>query len=392
MACYYSTDWRFRKQFVGCYTPAMHMYRLAGTYRAIGAEYGMLLRANRIMPPPLSQTRRKFTEACEPHVRAHAPELLEEIAGLAEGSGYDLERLKAAALIMNARPACSIVAVSGQHTADGKPLYGRNHDGYYSTLSLVAFCETRPQGALPSLGCHDMFVGRMDGINAAGVAIGVTAVEGGRDHPGVMFHIAMRIVLDRCRSTAEAVEFLQQIRHARTANLMVADSGGDIAIVEIAPGRVHVIRPANGFAAVTNQFLSDEMARYEKVRGGPPTSYRRWCTLREWFAARQVPITAAAVQGILSTPYPHGVCALPFVRRKGMFTVWSWTARLGANQIELAAGSPVETPYRAYELSERPFEKSDWAAFVPHPPAPSPTAWARGSPSPSPTWWERDLG
>jgi hypothetical protein len=330
----------------------MHMYRLVGTYRAIGAEYGLLLRANHITPLPLSQTRRKFTEACEPHVRTHAPELLEEIEGMAEGSGYDLERLKAAVLVMNAHPACSIVAVSGQHTADGTLLFGRNHDWYYSALSTTALCETRPQGAIPSLGCNDAFVGRLDGINAAGLAIGITAVEGGRDHPGIMFNIAVRIVLDRCHSTAEAVEFLQQIRHARSVNFLVADSGGDIARIEAVPGRVHVTRPDNGFTAVANQFLSDEMARFEKVRRRPPTSYRRLCTLREWFAARQAPITASDMQGILSTPYPHGVCALPFVRRKGVLTIWSWTARLGANQIELAAGAPGETPYRAYELSE----------------------------------------
>jgi predicted choloylglycine hydrolase len=329
------------------------MYRLAGTHRAIGAEYGILLRANRVQLPALSLMRQKFVEACEPHIREHAPELLDEIEGLAEGSGYDLPRLKAAALVLNARPACSMVAVSGEHTADGKPLIGRNHDWYYIAIHTAAFCEVRPQGAIPSMGVNDTLVGRMDGINAAGLAIGITAVIGGRDHPGIMFNIATRIVLDRCRSTAEAVEFLQRIRHARTINFLVADSTGDIAIIEAAPTRVHVARPERGFAAITNQFQFDEMARLETLRRRPPNSYRRLCALREWFAARQTPITISNMQGILSTPYPNGVCALPFSRRSGMQTLWSWVAVPGSGEMALAPGSPIQTPYQVYALSSR---------------------------------------
>jgi predicted choloylglycine hydrolase len=330
----------------------MHMYRLEGSYRTIGAEYGMLLRANRVSVPALSATRQKFTKACEVHVREHAPELLDEIEGLAEGSGYDVERLKAVALVLDARPACSMVAVSGQHTADGQPLIGRNHDWYYAAIYSAALCETHPQGALASIGVNDAYVGRMDGINAAGLGIGITAVMGGRDHPGIMFNIAARIVLDRCRSTAEAVEFLQTIRHARTVNFLVADASGEIAIVEAAPGHVHVTRPANGFAAITNQFQSDEMARHETLRRRPPNSYRRLRALHEWFAARQTLVSVSAMQGILSAPYPNGVCALPIKRRTGMQTLWSWTAALGTHEFALAAGSPIETAYRVYALSD----------------------------------------
>jgi predicted choloylglycine hydrolase len=329
----------------------MHMYRLEGSYRAIGAEYGMLLRANRVPVPPLSATRRKFTEACEVHVREHAPELLDEIEGLAEGSGYDIERLKAVALVMNARPACSMVAVSGQHTTDGQPLIGRNHDWFYAAIYAVALCETYPQGALASIGVNDAYVGRMDGINAAGLGIGITAVMGGRDHPGIMFNIATRIVLDRCRSTTEAVEFLQAIRHARTINFLVADASGEIAIVEAAPGHVHVTRSENGFAAITNQFQSDAMAHHERLRRRPPTSYRRLRALHEWFAGRQIPISASNMQGILSMPYPRGVCALPSKRRTGLQTLWSWTAALGTHEIAFAPGSPIEAAYRAHALS-----------------------------------------
>ncbi|MBN1201071.1 MAG: hypothetical protein JXJ20_04370 [Anaerolineae bacterium] len=329
----------------------MYMYRLEGTYREIGAEYGALLRDNRVSLPHVSQTRLKFARQCERHVQEHIPELLDEIEGMAEGSGYDLERLKMAALAPRARPGCSVVAVAGQHTADGKTLVGRNHDWYPSLLGYVAFCETHPQGAVASLGCNNMLVGRPDGINAAGVAVAITAVEGGRDYPGIMFTLAARAVLDRCHSTEEAVTLLQGIRHARAINFLVADAGGDIAVIEAAPRCVHVMRPKNGFAAVTNQFQSDEMARYEYVRRRPPNSYRRLCILREWFAARQAPVTEQAVQAVLRAPYPRGLCVKPTAGRKGIRTVWSWSAELGTGSLDFAGGSPADVPYRTYALS-----------------------------------------
>jgi hypothetical protein len=192
-------------------------------------------------------------------------------------------------------------------------------------------------------------VGRADAINAAGVAIGITAVEGGRDHPGVMFHLSARIVLDRCRTTAEAVDFLRRIRHARSNNFLIADSSGDIAIVEVAPGRVTAIHPDNGFAAITNQFQSDQMARWEKVSRRPATSYQRLITLRQWFAARQGPVSRTDLEAVLSAPCPRGVCA---VRRspRGVGTLWSWTASLGEGTLYLADDTPDSTPYRAFSF------------------------------------------
>jgi predicted choloylglycine hydrolase len=331
----------------------MHMYRMQGTHYQIGVEYGIQLRAARIPLPQVSQTRLKFAARCEPHVRDCAPELFDEIAGMAEGSGYDAARLTMIALGLDAHPACSAVAVAGQHTAEGRTLMGRNHDWYYGSLHYASFLEMRPAGAIPSLGCDVGLVGRADAINAAGVAIGITAVEGGRDHPGVMFHLSTRIVLDRCRTTAEAVDVLQRIRHARSINFLIADSSGDIAIVEAAPGRVTVIRPDTGFAAITNQFQSGEMARWEKVSRRPASSYQRLITLRQWFAARQEPVSRADLETVLSTPCPRGVCA---VRRspRGMGTIWSWTASLGEGTLYLADDTPYSTPYRPFSFGDRP--------------------------------------
>jgi predicted choloylglycine hydrolase len=327
------------------------MYRLEGSYRQIGAEYGALLKAARVPIPKASQTKIEFARQCAPIVREIAPYLFDELEGIAEGSGYDATRLKALALALDAQPACSAVAISGMLAADGKPLFGRNYDWRYAALFSAAFCHVRPAGAIPSMGCNDTLVGRMDGMNESGLAIAIAAVEGGRDYPGMMFPLAARVVLDRCHSTQSAVILLQHIRHARAVNFLVADASSDLAIVEACPFQVHVIRPVDGFAAITNQFQSDEMEQYEHRRARPRDSAQRLRILQEWFAARREPPTTREMQTLLREPVPGGVCNAGQGRRRRfgtVCTIWSWTARLGDPSLDLANGPPHETSYRTH--------------------------------------------
>lgn len=328
----------------------MHMYRLEGTHHAIGAEYGALLKASRFRIPPTNVEKLKYALACEAIVRDHAPELVEELEGVIEGSGYDARKVKSSAWALDHDPRCSVIAVSGAHTADGKPLFGRNFDWFFPALNHIAFCQTVPEGALASLGCNDLLVGRHDGLNAAGVAIAITGIWGIPDRPGVMFPVAARMVLDRCRSTAEAVALLEGIPHARTTNFLIADASGAIVQVEAAPGKVCATWAERGFAAVTNQFVSKTMASYERVRKRPRDSYSRLCTLREWVAARQGPLSAADMQAVLSTPPPRGVCVRNPGKARKFGTIWSWMARLGTGSLDLADGLPSETPYRPFTV------------------------------------------
>jgi hypothetical protein len=163
-----------------------------------------------------------------------------------------------------------------------------------------------------------------------------------------MFPLAVRLVLDRCATTAEAVDLLTAIRHARAVNILVADASGAIASIEAHPARVTVLHPPDGCAVITNHFRSAEMSGLEKVRKRPPDTLLRYHRLREWFMARSGPITQEQVQAVLSAPKPVGVrMGNPRLRTK-FDTIWSWTADLGAGGLSLAAGTPGDVAYRPY--------------------------------------------
>lgn len=330
----------------------MHMYRLQGSYHQIGAEYGLLLRAGRVPLPQVTRARREFARECEPYVRELMPELFDELEGIAEGGEYDPERITTAALLLNAKPGCTAVAIAGTHTASGHTIFGRNYDWFAASTRHTALCNTLPEGALSSIGSNDRLVGRFGGVNSAGVAIAIAAVEGGPDHPGVIFTLAARAVLDRCRTTAEAVDLLQSIRHMRTINFLIADVSGNIATVEAGRYAFSAIRAEQGFGMIANQFQSETMARYERVRRRPKNSTQRLVALREWFHSRTSPLTDRDVQDILSTRCPRGVCDPGKGRSAGrgnyFGTTWSWTVALGTRCFSLADGMPSQTPYRPY--------------------------------------------
>lgn len=324
----------------------MNMYRLAGSHYDVGAEYGYLLQSSRFPLPPIKPAQIKFAEKCEKIVAKHAPELLDELHGMIDGSNYDANHLKALALTLNIPPACSIVAIAGQHTADGKPLFGRNHDWYAWYGWSAALCDVAVPGELRSIGGNDLFVGRHDGVNEAGLAVGITDVAGGRHTPGVMFPLAVRHILNTCRTTEEAAAFLEQIPFIRNNNFLIADAAGTIAMVEASPSRVHVTYAEKGFAAVTNHFQSERMALAEKIKNRPANSVQRLLRLRTWFREHDEPVTRDSLQAILSRPYPGGMwAAYQSGKRPVLSTVWSWVTSLGEREIHFAEGKPKGIPH-----------------------------------------------
>ena len=328
----------------------MNMYCLEGTHYEIGVEYGMLLRANRYLLPRLKDSKIKFAKKCETFVAHFAPELLDELQGMADGGRYNPESLQTMALALDARPACTVVAISGEHTEDGKPLFARNYDWYMWYNRIGALIEAHAPGTHSSIGCNDLFAGRHDGINAAGLAIGIAYVNGGRDRAGIMFPLAVRYILDHYETVEDAVAFLQRIPHVRNTNFLLVDKNGTIATVEASPKQVHVRYSETGFGVITNQFQSSEMAKYETEKRRPPDSSQRLYRLKAWFRERNTTVNATGLSHIMSRPYPTGACINTRKGKHKFGTIWSWIAQPGESRIFFADGNPGTVRYQKIDF------------------------------------------
>ena len=354
----------------------MRTVELSGNYEALGHQYGAALAAVGFSPQPLTPEKRSFVRASRPAVKTHTPDLLCELDGLAAAGGWEPAPIAAIPIALGYEAGCSVVAVSGEHTVDGSPRFGRNYDCFTSFADFAELFRTDPADGLASVGCSDHWTGRQDGVNEVGLAVGHTFVPNDGPQPGIMFGLATRWVLDNCRTVSEAVAFLERIPHARNTTFVMADANGAVAIVEASPERVRTRAPDDGIAVATNHFLSAEMRAYEPEDADRTNSERRYEALTDWFETRDGPVDTAGLQRELADP-EHGVCACGTENGSASVesdpeasdsnesndgesdpnesdpveTLWSWTAALEEPSTQLAAGRPDETPYESIDLS-----------------------------------------
>lgn len=177
--------------------------------------------------------------------------------------------------------------------ADGDILMGRNYDFRRDTSAMLVYCE--PEDGYKSVGFAALdnisantpketmkkklatltapFV-CLDGMNEKGVSIAVLILDSEPVHqntgkPVIGTTLAIRLILDRAASTAEAVELLQQYdmfaSGGRDYHFYITDSTGDGRVIEYdceSETRELVATPVrsvtNFFALYKDQVLPDQ--------------------------------------------------------------------------------------------------------------------------------------
>ena len=228
-------------------------------------------------------------------LRSWAPNIWEELHGLADGLKIPLQR--AVAEYSNGRlryppRGCSAVMAAG--------LYGRNYDydpRRYDRL-LVA---VQPKGVHASIGFSDRFTGRVDGMNEHGLCVGLHQVSEAAARPGLVCILIVRMVLDQCATTREAVALLRRIPHGLAFNYSLMDAGAAAAVVEASAGAFAVRE--DGHLACSNHFLSPALQAYNRRNPGS----RRHLPALEDFARRELPADELfkALNDSLSPVFDH---------------------------------------------------------------------------------------
>ena len=329
----------------------MHEYTLAGSHYTMGRENAARLQqAGYPLPQPPTAEQLHFAYACQAVVGEHTPWLLDEIRGVADAGVFDPEAATVLPLTLYADSGCSVIAVSGRHTRAGKPLFGRNYDFFTSFGKQNSLYRTRAAGRLAHIGCSDHWVGRHDGLNAAGLAIGHSGPPTRIRRPGFIFTLAIRAVLDTCRTVGEAAAFLERIPHLQNSAFLIADATGAIAAVDVSPAEVRTTLFSDGFGFLTNQYASEAMQAHAPNEVWEEAAARAE-NVRRWYQTHS-DIGLADVQRVLADP-GAGVCACADADSEAddpAVTLWSWTAALGDPVLYLAKGTPHETPYASVAL------------------------------------------
>lgn len=200
---------------------------------------------------------------------AHDPHSMAELAGMSAGFGLGEDTLfthlnlsvlrdrKQTALID--RDGCSAWAVG--NGPDG-PLLAKNRDFFGAHAGIQSVVEHRGEdistGSMLCVGSFGAPGAYSSGINAKGLALADTAVATRDSGIGWLRYFLMSRLLAECSTVEEALTFIKSRVHAGGGTLILADSAGNVASVELGHRAVAIER--GDFVWRTNHFVSAELA------------------------------------------------------------------------------------------------------------------------------------
>lgn len=231
----------------------MYHAHFRGTHYEAGFQWGSLLlrHKNNILthiPFPITPERTAFALSCIPVYQTDYPEILEEIQGLADGQQCDVRLLQTVIFSMYSMPpscSCSCFAASD----GGKVLLGRNSDFLTELEKLNLNVIYRlTGGAFAFTGNTTSFIQMEDGVNEYGLAAGLTSVYPHEIKPGFNAGLLLRYFLEKCRTVSEAVAWARKLPIASAQTITLADSIGDIAVIECSAEEVHIAGAFKGGA------------------------------------------------------------------------------------------------------------------------------------------------
>jgi hypothetical protein len=156
---------------------------------------------------------------------------------------------------------CTARLALGEITATGRPSMAKNKDYAYlwgADKHCVHTARSTDGYSFLSYGLQG-WVGCDNGVNEKGFCIVLTWVGTPDRGIGVQSHILTKLVLRRCATTSEALEYLGEIARTGMCNWVMVDADGDAALFENAHGRHGVRRAEGGILACANHFTTAAM-------------------------------------------------------------------------------------------------------------------------------------
>ncbi|MFZ4451694.1 C45 family autoproteolytic acyltransferase/hydolase [Salibacterium aidingense] len=299
--------------------------------------------------------------------------LLEEIQGIAEGSGLDFEDI----LALNARSEIALTGDAHNTFSDGctgittcspltaDTLIGQNWDWKQeqekSLLMLDIAREDKPNILMVTEGG---IIGKT-GFNENGVGVGLNALHSKKKTNGVPIHLGLRSILD-AGSLHEAMANIQEGQMASAANFMIGYSEarhqGLAFHVEVSPFGIAITNNELSYGVHTNHFCSPEVE--QNVIEGNELRYsdseirkRRAEQLVTQAVKDGKDINVEMFQEWLSDTFNSPNSINHFINERAplhrrMQTVFSIIINLTEHAMYVADGMPIYEPYEKYSIEK----------------------------------------
>lgn len=355
---------------------------MSGSRYEMGKQYGQQCRTlirrlvrnfdGMLLEPQYLAEGRKVALQALPVMRREAPELVEEVEGIAAGAGLDFEDVfrLSCSQEMNSWQSCmkrrAQTTVPGGCSTfavqrGGSSLVAWNMDWWIKWQPYIVLLHGEPEdgprflsfalaGSIgrPGLAEHISIGANFLPYRAdAGVEAGGAKWAG----PGVPYSFLARMLLAQ-DSTADALKMLRRTRRMACLNYTLGDTRGDICCVETMPADLAVLRPkaGDGFIVHANSYHSRKF-------GGLTEAQQREQDPRAWLAretlrGRKKPLGRADIYFAQRRHFrgkSTGVC-VHTEGAKPAITLFSFVGDLREQAIWAAYGSPCQHRFLRYGL------------------------------------------
>jgi isopenicillin-N N-acyltransferase like protein len=301
--------------------------------------------------------------AFAPLVETYAPDLIEEMRGIAEGAGCSLDEI----LLINARSElmgavqsgeCTALAAGPGITADGHVLLGQNWDWYTAIEVEPVLLEVRQPDAPAILTlCEAGQVGKI-GMNSAGLGICLNFLQHVDRSQGLPIHVILRRMLG-CPALGEAIHEAYRAPRGGSANVLLAHAEGDLVDLELTPLAADFLYGDAGWLVHANHFEG------HRLRAGDAGVSTSMSTIPRAARARRLLADAAGGASLetfrtILTDHAYGayaICRHPDRREPALqqtATRASLIMDLTERVLHVAAGQPCGQDYYALTLTANP--------------------------------------
>lgn len=340
-------------------TDALPYIECHGTPREMGRQYGEHAKAdilNNLEAFRIGEETEKVTEfvaRAQGALRRFAPDILDELIGLAEGSGASLSallRLNQVNTFTMSRPSPGCTSMALSDSPDG-PILGKNNDGTPDDRRFIVRKTVPDSGHSMIQVTYTGWLSGLDATNSAGLVNGHNSVGSKFDKAGERLDIRLW-VYHLMRICGTVGEFLSSVDGVpltgKGFNIVVNDTAGDTCVLEAAVPLVSHRDRGEPFVYATNHYASDSLKDADmRAPGQKPISVYRHGYLR-WVDEMTPPRTLGDIQGILCSHEPWAPC-----RHGGAHestTLWSMVGIPAQHRLRVASGTPCTCAYAEYEV------------------------------------------
>lgn len=315
-----------------------------------------------------------------PVLREYAPDVLEEMRGIADGAGCALAEIVAlnartelmsgstrevehpnygAATAHNQRAGivdhgeCTTVAALPEATADSTTLLAQTWDWAGNQRAACVLLRLRRPGLPDALTVTEGGIVAKIGLNAAGVGVclNILASLADGEEPGMPVHVLLRQLLD-VTSVEEGIALAQRARAGASSCVTVADARGHAASLEVTPSGVGVLEPHNGLLVHTNHCVVDGPRAGERPQLSISSSQPRFDRATTLLAEQHGQIDAEALMAVLRDRAgdANAICRLPDERlhpADRVESVLGVVMELARGVMHIAPDVPCKIPFEA---------------------------------------------